>query len=82
MSGENLQALVALIIVLTFVLGLIGALLIFIDSCSSIKEAKTILFKKHDNLTKFGSYTRFVLLIPGFCAFVVMLFIRKLFLKD
>lgn len=46
MSGENLQALVALIIVLTFVLGLIGALLIFIDSCSSIKEAKTILFKK------------------------------------
>lgn len=81
MSGENLQALVALIIVLTFVLGLIGALLIFIDSCSS-KEAKTILFKKHDNLTKFGSYTRFVLLIPGFCMFVVMLFIRKLFLKD
>lgn len=82
MSGENLQALVALIIVLTFVLGLIGALLIFIDSSSSIKEAKTILFKKHDNLTKFGSYTRFVLLIPGFCMFAVMLFIRKLFLKD
>ena len=81
MSGENLQALVSLIIVLTFVLGLIGALLIFIDSSSS-KEAKTILFKKHDNLTKFGSYTRFVLLIPGFCTFVVMLFIRKLFLKD